>query len=142
MVDWFLDQACECDVAVGTVNRDSAATEDLDCGRTWMRFKDAQVTGANLFALRSDRVLPGLGFWQKIESHRKKPWRMAWEIGPGLLLRLLLKQIPFENAISEIGHRLGLEARALQIPYARAGVDVDKPSDHALVESLLARAPG
>ena len=138
MLDWFLSHSDNCDVAVGVADRRVAAAEALDGGRTWLRFSDVDVTGANLFAFHNARVFAGLEYWQHLESHRKKPWRMAWELGPLLLLRLVFRRLSLDEGFAAIGRRLGLKTRAVRIPYARAGVDVDKYADHVLVEGLLA----
>lgn len=137
MIDWFMAEACVCDVAVGMVNRQVAGKEHLDQGRTWIPFRDVQITGANLFAFRSARVFSGLEYWQRLETHRKRPWRMAWEIGPALLALFLLRRLSLTDAFARIGSKLGFTASAVQIPFARAGVDVDKAADHQLVEGLL-----
>jgi GTP:adenosylcobinamide-phosphate guanylyltransferase len=139
MLDWFLGHSDHCDVAVGVADRNVAAAEALDAGRTWLHFSDADVTGANLFAFNNSRVLVGLEYWKHLESHRKKPWRMARELGPWLMLRLIFRRLSLDEGFAAIGCRLGLKARAVKIPYARAGVDVDKYADHVLVEGLLAR---
>lgn len=137
MIDWFMAEACVCDVAVGMVNRQVAGQEHLDQGRTWIPFRDVQITGANLFAFRSARVYSGLDYWQRLETHRKRPWRMAWEIGPALLVLFLLRRLSLTDAFARIGEKLGFTASPVQIPFARAGVDVDKAADHTLVEGLL-----
>ena len=36
------------------------------------------------------------------------------------------------------GRRLGFDARPVALAQAEAGIDVDKPSDHALAEVILA----
>ena len=137
-LDVFLEQAEDCDAAVGLVERSVAAAEALDTGRTWVRFGDVAVTGANLFALNSPRVFAGLQYWQRLETHRKRPWRMAWELGPAFLLDLALRRLSLAEAFDAAGRKLGLCARPAYIPFARAGVDVDKAADHVLVEKLLA----
>jgi hypothetical protein len=139
MLDWFLTHCDDCDVAVGVADRAVAAAEALDGGRTWLHFSDGDITGANLFAFNGPRVLSGLEYWRHLETHRKKPWRMAWELGPWLLLRMVFKRLSLDEGFSAIGRKLGLKVRAVRIPYARAGVDVDKYADHVLVEALLAR---
>jgi CTP:molybdopterin cytidylyltransferase MocA len=139
MLDWFLTHCDDCDVAVGVADRAVAAAEALDGGRTWLAFSDGDITGANLFAFNGPQVLAGLEYWRHLETHRKKPWRMAWELGPSLLLRLIFKRLSLDEGFSAIGRKLGLKVRAVRIPYARAGVDVDKYADHVLVEALLAR---
>lgn len=139
MLAWFLSHSGGCDVAVGVADRSTAEAEALDGGRTWLRFSDVAITGANLFAFNGPRVFAGLDYWQHLEAHRKKPWRMAWELGPSLLLRMAFGQLSLDESFAAIGRKLGLTVRAVRIPYARAGVDVDKYADHVLVERLLAR---
>jgi CTP:molybdopterin cytidylyltransferase MocA len=139
MLDWFFTHSDNCDAAVGVADRAVAAAEALDGGRTWLSFSDGDITGANLFAFNSSRVFAGLEYWKHLEAHRKKPWRMAWQIGPSLLLRMVFKRLSLDEGFAAIGRKLGLDVRAVRIPYARAGVDVDKYADHVLVESLLAR---
>lgn len=138
MIDSFLDTAVTGDIAVGLVDKRVMEHAGLAGARTWLPFRDVQATGANLFAFRSERVISALEFWKRLEVHRKRPWRMAWEIGPLLLLRFLLRQLTLEQAFAAIGCRLGLEAVPALLPFARAGVDVDKLSDHQLAERLLA----
>jgi GTP:adenosylcobinamide-phosphate guanylyltransferase len=138
MIDWFMTQSGSADVAVGVVNRAVAAADGLDKDRTWLKFRDVQVTGANLFALKSEEVFAALEYWSGLEQHRKRPWRMALQFGPGLLLAVLLRRLTLARAVEAVGRKLGVRARAVQIPYARAGVDVDKVADHLLVERLLA----
>lgn len=140
-LDWFLDHSAECDVAVGMVDREAFKTDGLDSKRTWLRFRDVDVTGANLFALNSRAVFKGLTYWQSLEGDRKKPWRMAWKLGPTLLLNFLLRRLTLIEAFGAAGRKLGVEARPVRIPFAHAGVDVDKLADHSLVEGMLARLP-
>lgn len=139
MLDWFLDHSDNCDAAVGVADRAVAAAEALDGGRTWLHFRDVDVTGANLFAFNGPRVFACLAYWKRLEAHRKKPWRMAWEVWPWLLLRMMFRRLSLEEGFAAIGRKLGLTIRPVRIPYARAGVDVDKYADHVLVEKLLAR---
>ncbi|MBO9518170.1 MAG: nucleotidyltransferase family protein [Porphyrobacter sp.] len=138
-LDWFFDNAVECDIAVGMVDREAFRADALEDKRTWLRFRDVAVTGANLFALNSQSVFPALDYWQSLESNRKKPWRMAWKLGPSLLVNFLLRRLTLIEAFGAAGRKLGVEARPVRIPFAYAGVDVDKLADHSLVESLLTR---
>jgi hypothetical protein len=98
------------------------------------------VTGANLFALNSRAVFPALSYWRSLESDRKKPWRMAWKLGPSLLLSFLLRRLSLIEAFGAAGRKLGVKARPVRIPFAHAGVDVDKLADHSLVEGMLKRS--
>ncbi|MBT2132840.1 NTP transferase domain-containing protein [Croceibacterium sp. LX-88] len=138
-LDWFFDHSADCDVAVGMVDSHAFVADALETKRTWLRFRDVDVTGANLFALNSRSVFPALQYWRSLEANRKKPWRMAWKLGPTLLVSFLLRRLTLIEAFGAAGRKLGVEARPVRIPFARAGVDVDKLADHSLVESMLAR---
>ena len=61
--------------------------------------------------------------------------------GPTLLVAYLLRLCTLDQAMALASRRLGLRAVAVQIPIAEAAIDVDKPADLDLVESILA-APG
>jgi len=139
MLNWFLDHSGHCDAAVGIAERTVAAAEALDGNRTWLHFRDVDVTGANLFAFNGPRIFAGLAYWKRLEAHRKKPWRMAWELGPWLLLRMMFRRLSLDEGFAALSRKLGLTVHAVRIPYARAGVDVDKYADHVLVEGLLTR---
>lgn len=138
MIDAFIDHSGNGDVAVAVVTKDTFASEGMDSARTWMPFRGAEVTGANLFALKTPGALAALDYWQNMEAHRKKPLSMAWRMGPRLMLAMLLKRLTVEQAVAALGRKLGIAAQAVRIPFARAGVDVDKLRDHQLVTQLLA----
>lgn len=142
MIDWVIDHAAPSDVAVGLVTRRTIEAESFDTRRTWLRFADEDVTGANLFALTGPRALAAVDYWQQMEAHRKKPWRLAWGLGPVLLLKVLLRRLTVAQAIGALGRKIGVAAAPVLIPYARAGVDVDKVADHELVTRLLEQQAG
>lgn len=139
MIDWVMDHVGTADVAIGMVTRGTVESEGFDTRRTWLRFRDQAVTGANLFALTGPRALAAVDFWQEMEAHRKKPWRLAMGLGPALLLKVVLRRLTVAQAIAALGHKIGIAAAPVLIPYARAGIDVDKLSDHQLVSTLLER---
>ena len=50
--------------------------------RPFLRFRDGEVSGCNLFALMTPRARAALTYWRLLEAKRKRPWRMAWAVGP------------------------------------------------------------
>jgi hypothetical protein len=54
-----------------------------------------------------------------------------------LALRALTRTITLGMAMRNAGWRLGFYARPVPLPFPEAGIDVDKPSDHALAEQIL-----
>lgn len=132
----------EGDVSIGLVSRATLVARYPQSVRSWMRFRGGAYTGANLFALRSAAVRPALELWHAVEQDRKKLLRIAARFGPRLLARVATRSITLDDAIARAGARLGIDARAVVLDHAEAGIDVDKLSDFALAEAVLrARRP-
>jgi CTP:molybdopterin cytidylyltransferase MocA len=132
-------EASGADVAAGLVSAATITACYPETRRTYLRFRDGGWSGANLFALRTARAAQGIAFWARLERDRKHPWRLARALGPHFLLAYLLRIWTLDQAMARASRRLGLEAVAVPIPFAEAAIDVDKPADLDLVETILAR---
>jgi GTP:adenosylcobinamide-phosphate guanylyltransferase len=138
-VEAFLARAGDGDLSIGMVERATMLAAYPDNHRTWLKFADGHWSGANLFALRTPRVSAALALWAEAEQDRKKAWKLFLHFGPWLALRALTRTIGLAAALAQAGIRLGLDARLVPLDDAEAAIDVDKPSDHALAEAILAR---
>lgn len=105
--------------------------------RTYLSFRGGRYSGCNLFACLTPEGRSAIAFWQRVERERKRPWHIAKAFGPGLLLAYVLRIFTLEQAMSRISGRLGCRAEAIDMPYAEAAIDVDKPEHLALVEKVL-----
>jgi hypothetical protein len=106
--------------------------------RTWIHFRNGAYSGANLFLLSGTKVLPALELWRSIEQDRKKAWSLLWALGPLNFLGAALRLSTIHQTLDRIGTRLGVKIEAVDLSDPLAAVDVDKLSDHGLVEQLLA----
>ena len=52
-------------------------------------------------------------------------------------MNYLLRRLTVDEAISRAADRLEILAAAIKMPFAEAAIDVDKPEDLDLVESIL-----
>jgi GTP:adenosylcobinamide-phosphate guanylyltransferase len=138
MVEEFLAGAGGADVAVGVVERKVLMRRFPGAERTWLKFRGGGYTGANLFALKSPAVRPAIELWRSVEQDRKKAWRVISLLGPATLIAAALRLVSLDEVMAQLGSRLGLSVKAVQLSNALAGVDVDKPTDHALAEAILA----
>ena len=59
-------------------------------------------------------------------------------IGPLTLLRFLLGRLTLAAAVQRLSAIIGASIAAVEMPFAEAAIDVDKPSDLALAERILA----
>jgi GTP:adenosylcobinamide-phosphate guanylyltransferase len=137
-VDEFARETSGADVAIGVVERANLLSRLPETERTWLKFRGGAYTGANLFALRSPAVRPAIELWRSIEQDRKKAWRVMSLLGPAVLLAVLLRLVSLDEVLAQLGGRLGLRVKAVRLSNPLAGVDVDKPADHTLVEAILA----
>ena len=137
MVDQFCRNADGADIAVGVVERILLLRRLPSTRRTWLRFRGGTYTGANLFALRSAGVRPAIELWRSVEQDRKKAWRILSLLGPAVLTLIALRLVSLDEVLARLGARLGLAVRAVRLNNPLAGVDVDKPADHALAEAIL-----
>jgi GTP:adenosylcobinamide-phosphate guanylyltransferase len=136
-VDEFCAYA-EGDISVGVVERQSLLKRLPDTKRTWLRFRGGAYTGANLFALNSPKAAAAIELWRSVEQDRKKGWRLISLLGPFVLIGTALRLLSIQSALARLGRKLGLEVNAVVLGNPLAGVDVDKPEDHALAEAILA----
>jgi GTP:adenosylcobinamide-phosphate guanylyltransferase len=138
MIDEFSLGAADADLAVGVVERRVLMRRFPEAQRTWLKFRGGAYTGANLFALGSPDVAPAVELWRTVEQDRKKGWRLIALVGPGVLLATLLRLLTVDAVLARVGRRLALTVKAVRLSNPVAGVDVDKPADHTLVEAILA----
>jgi len=54
-----------------------------------------------------------------------------------VLVGTVLRLLSIDNVLARVGRKLGLTIKAVRLSNPLAGVDVDKPADHALVEAIL-----
>jgi hypothetical protein len=108
--------------------------------RTVLRFRDGAFCGCNLFAFRTPGARAASAFWQRLEAHRKRPATLARMLGPLTLLRYLTRRLSIAQGFDRLSALSGAEIRPVVLPFGEAAVDVDKPEDLPVAETLLARA--
>lgn len=106
--------------------------------RTWIRLRDGDFSGCNLFLLRHARAARAVAFWQRLEEHRKSPLAMARLIGPRALIGYALRLVTLEGVARLLSRRTGAALAVIPLLHADAAIDVDKPADLVLVEQTLA----
>lgn len=139
IVDTFcgLAQLTEADFVVGLVPYPLVREAFPESRRTVLKFADGQYCGSNLFMVRTDAGAKLLEFWRHIAQHRKKPWRMASEIGLGTLAAYLTKRLTLSETLNRISDKAGCRIAHVEVLNPRAAVDVDSEADHALAEKIL-----
>ena len=140
MLDHFLGQAAEvpADLAVGLARAETILAAYPDAKRTFLSFGRDRVSGCNLYALKSEKALAAIDFWQQVEQDRKNPFALVRAFGLGALVRYLTGRLTLETSFAYASRRLQISAVPVLMPFANAAVDIDKPADRELVERILA----
>lgn len=140
MVEAFVtrSRASGADLTVGLAERATIEAAYPETRRTYLRLGGAELSGCNLFYLADARALAVLRFWQSAEQDRKRPWRIAWRLGPLTALRILLGRPGVDAVFALLSRRLGARVAPVILPFAEAAIDVDTAGDLALVRGILA----
>ena len=126
------------DLLVGLVSKRVLRAAYPESTRTYIPLRGDAWSGANLFVFRTPAARRAADFWMRAERHRKQPWRLARAISPGALLRFALGRLDLEGAFAYLSRTVGCRVVPLALPFAEAAIDVDRPSDLELAETVLA----
>lgn len=137
MVAEFVGKAQGADIAVGFVESKGLLARFPDAQRTWLAFGGGRYSGANLFLLGTPRAERAIAQWRSVERDRKKGLRVLAALGPALFMGAVLKLRNVHQTADALGRKLGIIVRAVEMSDPLAAIDVDKPSDHALVEAII-----
>jgi GTP:adenosylcobinamide-phosphate guanylyltransferase len=138
IVDHFCTKAGECgaDMLVGLARHADVMAAFPETRRTPLRFADDHYCGCNLFAFMSPEAIGVARFWERVEAHRKRPWRLFGALGLGSVLAYLRGRLSLEEALRRLSLRVGCTVQATLLPFPAAAVDVDSAADWKLVNTL------
>ncbi len=136
---FLVHASSDADLSVGLAEAETIMSAFPEGKRTFYRFAGKGYSGCNLFLARRPGAVRVAEYWRRMEEHRKNPLRLVGEIGIGALIRYALGLLNLESAFRHVSKRTGARITPVILPFAEAATDVDKPSDHALVEAILLR---
>ena len=132
----------ESDLSFALVPRESIEARFPEARRTYLRFRDGDFSGANLFLFRTPESRRAALFWRRVESQRKHPWQIARAFGLMNLLLFATRQLELDSALARASKVIDAQVTAIRIGIAEAAVDVDKIEDLELVRRVLAERHG
>jgi len=141
MLESFVSQAQDsgADFCVGLAEKTIIQPAYPNVKRTYLNFSDRSVSGCNLFYLANSEGLKAIRFWKRAQNFRKQPVRLAASVGLLTPILYLSGRLSLNGAFEFASKKLGIRARPILIPIAEAAIDVDKPSDLELTETILVR---
>lgn len=139
MVDKIVDSASEPDVDIffNVIERSDMEAAWPGVRRTWLRLADGSYCAGDLHVI-STGLFAGAGL-RRFVAWRKSPLRLMAALGPGVLLRMLLRRPGLEGCTEIIRRRMGVRVRALRRHCTEIGMDVDTPEHLVRVRERLAR---
>lgn len=139
IIEQFLAQSHEnnADICVGLVSLAIIEKHYPQNRRTRLKFKGEGYSGANLFYIKNSNAKFLFHFWQQVEEQRKSPLRMIRKLGILTLLRYVFAQLTLMDVVALISKRTGTKISPIYLDNPHAGIDVDKPSDLALVREIM-----
>ncbi|HHX94470.1 MAG TPA: NTP transferase domain-containing protein [Clostridia bacterium] len=139
-VKWFIEacmEAGEADFYYPIVERSLSESKFPGAHRTYINFVEGSFTGGNVFLMRPEIVESRVHLADELISLRKDPVGLCKTIGPGFILKFLLRRLTIQEAEEKFSQLLGFKGVAVKCIYPEIGMDVDKPSDLDLVEQVL-----
>lgn len=107
--------------------------------RTYVRLKEGHLTGGNLALVSPAWFFKHQERLEMFISYRKQPLKLLRLFPPALIGKFLMHKLSVVDAEKFLSGLLQMQAKAVFCDDAAIGVDVDKPSDLALMRSILAK---
>ena len=131
-------RAREADIYYPVVERGPIESRFPGVKRTYATLREGTFTGGNIILLAPEIVERHLATIEQAVALRKKPLQMARLLGLFYLVKLIFGRLSIGEIEQRIEKQLHFKGAAIITPYAEIGIDVDKPSDLALVRKVLA----
>jgi CTP:molybdopterin cytidylyltransferase MocA len=132
-------QKGEYDVYYGVVNRQVMEKKYPASKRTYIKFKNEEVCGGDLNAFSKKAALAPNALWKHLIRTRKNPLKQAAIIGLDSLILMQMGMINLDEMANRVCRRLGITGKAVRVPFAEVGMDVDKPFQYEIVQTDLMR---
>ena len=127
------------DVAYSCLERRYHDARFANVPHTWARLREGQFCGGGVTAIKP-RALPQLAqLLDSLGAARKAPLRLASILGWDIVPQFVLGRLSIASAEARATRILGAPAAAIQCTHPEIAINVDRVSDVALAEMLLAR---
>jgi CTP:molybdopterin cytidylyltransferase MocA len=139
MVTWFVD-ACrpyDQDFFMGVVKREVMEAVFPESKRTYVPLVEADVCNGQLYLARMNVTLARYQMMQELVARRKNVLQQAQFLGLPIVLRYVFRRLRIQDLTGLAWRRAQVRAAAVWLPFAEAGMDVDKPHQLAQVEDFF-----
>lgn len=132
----------EADFTYPMVRREEMERQFPGSERTYFRLRSGWHTGGNAMLVNPRLIPTARDIGQRLFDQRKNAVGMLKIAGFGFVVRFVAGRLEPEDLAGKIQQLLGGTSAAVVTEHASLAVDVDKPSDLALVERVLRERAG
>jgi GTP:adenosylcobinamide-phosphate guanylyltransferase len=135
MIDWMVKivESQSYDVFYSVVERKIMENRFPESKRTYSRLKDIELCGGDVHALRPSIAIRHNPLWDNILAARKNPLKQASLVGFDTLFYFITRQLELEKAAIFLSNKLGIKGKAVILPFAEMGMDVDKAFQYEIM---------
>lgn len=139
MIDWLIDHVDSenYELYYSVIPRDIMEKTFPGSKRSFIKFKDIQVCGGDINVINTRLMNKAGKLWEKLTDARKSAKKQASLIGLDTLFLLALRLITLDQTAERICKKLHIVGKALPVPFAEMGMDVDKPHQLILMVNYL-----
>lgn len=105
--------------------------------RTYFTLKEGTFTGGNIMLLAPDILEDQYELVEQLVAMRKKPAKIIKMLGVRFIFKFVRKNLSLSEIEKRAEEILGFSGKAIISNYPEVGIDVDKPSDLALMEHIF-----
>lgn len=121
------------------LDREACIRHFPETERTYVRLKEGRVTGGNVGLVNPAWYLENQFRLEMFISYRKRPVKLLRILPLTLVFKYILKILSVHDLELFLSRLLGFKAKAVPCSLVELGLDVDKPSDLAVVKKSMKR---
>jgi GTP:adenosylcobinamide-phosphate guanylyltransferase len=141
-VNHFVDACRPFDKAIyyTMVTKETIEARYPNSRRTFVPLHNLRIAGGDLFLVDPAIAHSHRDLWEALASGRKHAWKLAWAVGPRVLLRFLMRRLGINQLEATAEKLLHRPVKIILTPHAEIGMDVDKPRHIEILEAELRAA--
>lgn len=138
-VNDFLSKTKNSDIQIyyPIVKESASKSKYPEMKRTYIRLKEGNFTGGNIFYLDPLIFKNNLKRVSALLEARKKPIKMAYLLGPAFLIRFIAGRVTIQEIEKKILRLIKIKGRAIVSDYPEISCDIDKPGDFIVATAYL-----
>ncbi len=143
VVNWFIDhcQPFDKDLYWGIVPEDVMTRGFPNSKRSYLTLREGRFCSGDLYLGKLSTAETIQEKMRGFISNRKSVVRQLLLLGPNTILRFLFRRLALQDMLGVVQRVFGITGSPVILPFAEAGMDVDKPFQWEQVIDYLARHP-